>query len=369
MRVIVQQGAALLLCLALLYLGLLGLALSLASQPSLEAGLDASVAGNSIFVTEPKYIYLNRTPLRNSSERIVLLGASNVDAGFDLTELRPLLPATVTVNKLAIGGANMSEVREVIDLVQQVQSEDARRHEIFVLGIWYGMFGEDRLRWYTSDRSPGDTDIDIERYRYGFERRTAHGPVPVVPWQYVDAAVTAIYPFLFLDKLSRDTLEWLSHQYQTQPKDLDTVVMTGDERERSLQYWSSVMGPARLSTFDEQFAVLEGSCDQILAGGSGLILVDLPLPKWHKHRSPYQSYYEDRRTQLVKRWVGRSGFVSLDMTDLESDADFYDEVHPRPGVTMSWARRLAATLSPLLSANAAVVGSVSEGSSPGRQIP
>jgi hypothetical protein len=118
----------------------------------------------------------------------------------------------------------MTEVGEVIDLVQQVQSEEARRHEIFVLGIWYGMFGEDRLRWYTPDRSPVDTDIDIERYRHGFERRTAHGPVPIAPWQF-DAAVTAIYPFLYLGKLSCDSLEWLSHEYQTRPKDLDTAVM------------------------------------------------------------------------------------------------------------------------------------------------
>jgi hypothetical protein len=369
MRVILRQGAALLFCLALFYLGLLGLALSLAPQPSQEPGLDASLAGNTIFMTEPKYIYLNRTPLRNNSEKIVLLGASNVDIGFNLPELRTLLPETATVHKFAIDEANMTEVGEVIDLVQQVQSEEARRHEIFVLGIWYGMFGEDRLRWYTPDRSPGDTDIDIERYRYGFERRTAHGPIPVVPWQYVDAAVTAIYPFLFLDKLSRDSLEWLSREYQTRPKDLDTAVMTEDERGRSMSYWSRVMGPARPSTFYEQFIVLERACDQILVEGSQLIFLDLPLPKWHKQHSPYQSYYEERRTQLVKRWTGRSGFVSLDMSDLDSDADFYDEVHPRPRVTRSWARRLAAALSPLVSPSAAVAGAVSEGSSPGSRIP
>jgi len=35
------------------------------------------------------------------------------------------------------------------------------------------------------------------------------------------------------------------------------------------------------------------------------------VPKWHKQHSPYQSYYEERRNQLVKRWTGRSGFVSL----------------------------------------------------------
>src|SRR6516165_6334226 len=196
MRVILRHAAALLVCFALLYIGLLGLSLSLIQRPSREGGLDGSLAGNTIFMTEPKYIYLTRFALRDGSDNIVLLGASNVDAGFSLRELRPLLPSTATVHKLAIGGANMTEVREVIDLVREVQSEEARRREIFVLGIWYGMFGQDRLRWYTSDRPPGDTDIDLERYRYGFELRTARGPAAVVEWQYFDAAVTAIYPFL-----------------------------------------------------------------------------------------------------------------------------------------------------------------------------
>ncbi len=370
MKAISRQGARLLLCLVLLYVGFLGLTLLIAPRPPEGRRLDASLAGNTIFMTEPTFIYLNRAPLRNVSKKIVLLGASNVDAGFNLAQLRPLLPATVTLNKLAIGGANITEVRQVIDLVQQVQSDVARRHEIVVLGIWYGMFGQNRLRWDTPDRSPGDTDIDIERYRYGFERRTPHEPVAVVPWQYFDAAVTAIYPFLFLDKLSRDALEWLSHRYQTQPADPDNVVMTKTERDRSMRYWREMMGPARPSALDEQFAVLERACDRVLAEGSKLVLVDLPLPKWHEQRSPYESDYEARRAALVSRWVGRPEFVSLDMSGMDSDADFVDEVHPRPRVTILWARRLAAALSPMVAPNAAVArAAASPGSAPGSRSP
>lgn len=387
MRVILQQAAALLVCLALLYIGLIGLSLFLA--PSREPGLDTSLAsnsilplvGNSIFMTEPEYIYLNRTPLRDSSDKIVVLGSSNVELGFNLTELRTLLPATAIIHKLALPGANMSEEREVIDLVQEVQSKEARQHEILVLGIWYGMFGEDRVRWYTPDRvPPGDTELDTELYRYGFEWRTARGPLPIVPWQYLDAAVTAIYPVLLLHKLSHDSVKWLHDKYHhPQSEDLDTLVMPEDQRAQKMNYWPGVIGPADPSTFDEQFAVLELACDQILTDGSKLILVDLPLPKWHKQRSPYQRYYEDRRAQVLKRWTGRPGFVFVDMSDLDSDADFYDEVHPRPRVTISWARRLAAALSPLLSPSPAIPGAlspllsssaaVSGGSSPGSRIP
>ena len=31
------------------------------------------------------------------------------------------------------------------------------------------------MRWNTPDRHQGDTDLDIERYRYGFYRRTEQG--------------------------------------------------------------------------------------------------------------------------------------------------------------------------------------------------
>jgi hypothetical protein len=305
--------------------------------------------------------------LRDSSDKIVLLGASNVEAGFNLTELRTLLPGTATIHKLAIGGANMTEVNEMIDLVQEVQSEEARRRETLVLGIWYGMFGEDRLRWYTPDRLPGDTDIDIERYRYGFEWRTARGPIQVVPPRYVDVAVTAVYPFLFLDKLARDTLAWLSHAYSARSKDPDTVVVSEDEKTAMLNYWSGMMGPADPTVMDEQFAVLERSCDVVLSEGSSLVLVDLPLPRWHKRRSPYESYYQDRKTELVRHLSGRPGFAFVDMAELDKDEDFYDEVHPRPRMTIEWAKQLAAALSPILAPSASVAGSVS-GVSPGTRI-
>jgi hypothetical protein len=381
LRAILRQGASLLVCLPLLYIGLLVLSLLATSRPNHEEerGLDTSLAsnsvlpvhGNSIFLTEPQYLYLNRAPLRSAAEKVVLLGASNLELGFDLTELRALLPANVTVHKLALPGANMTEEREVIDLVQEVQSKEARQHETLVLGIWHGMFGEDRLVWYTPDRSvPGDTELDTEQYRYGFARRTANGPVPIVPWQYLDAAVTAIYPVLLLHKLSHNAVEWLQDKYyHPQPTDLNAVVMTEDERRESMNYWRKLLGPPGPLMFDEQFAVLEQVCDQILAAGSKLILVSLPLPKWHKKLSPYENYYEPRMAQELKRWSGRAGFVYLDMSDLDSDTDFYDEVHPRPRAARSWATRLATALSRSSSPGAAVAGAISEGSAPGRRIP
>ena len=46
--------------------------------------------------------------------------------------------------------------------------------------------------------------------------------------------------------------------------------------------------------------------------------------------------------------AGRPGLSILAMADLDADGDFYDEVHPKPRVTMSWARRLADALGPVM---------------------
>jgi hypothetical protein len=240
---------------------------------------------------------------------------------------------------------------QVVDLVREAQSESIRRQDVFVIGIWYGLFGENRLRWYTEDRIRGDTDLDIERYRYGFERRTTEGPVDVVPLAYRDAATVAIYPLLFLDKVSRTTLRWVTSIRAKTPEELNDYIVTEPEKDKYLKYWQRMIGPLLPSSFDEQFSILDKICDGILSEGARLIVVNLPLPQWHKAHTPYEAMFERRASYLVGRLRDKPGFSFLDMGDLDNNEDFYDEVHPKPRVIPVWANRLAGALSPLLRSN------------------
>ena len=64
------------------------------------------------------------------------------------------------------------------------------------------------------------------------------------------------------------------------------------------------------------------------------------------------------RHRKTRRWLKAAtvaccltiavGLSILAMADLDADGDFYDEVHPKPRVTMSWARRLADALGPVM---------------------
>lgn len=343
MKLILRQATILLLFLLLLY----GLALAIA-VPAMplpgEANLDTAAAVRSPFMTEPKYAFLSRSRLASADDKAILLGASNVLAGFRPARLQELVPGA-TVHNLAIGGANLTEVRQMVDLVLEVQGPAARRHNLFVIGAWYGLFADDRARWYTPDRHPGDTDLDIERYRYGFYRRTADGPVALLPPRWLDAGVTLIKPFLLIDRLARDAGKGLGlGRAVAAPVPADQATVPGAERQgQYLAFWEDYMGGSgRLEA--APFATLVHTIDSIRASGGRVLLVDLPLPRWHAGASPYAASYRRHWAALQEQLAGTDGVAFLSLRDADCPEDFSDEVHPKPRVAERWATRLAGAL-------------------------
>ena len=202
MRAILKQGLFVLIALGGIYAVLLALSYALVPPANRAGGLDSSLAGGTIFMTDPKYVFLNRAALRPDAPRIVFVGASNSAVGFKQREVQALLP-NAEVDNLSVGGSNMTQIAQIVDLVQDLQDSAARRRTTFVIGMWYGMFTQDGFRWDTPDRHKGDTDIDIERYRYGFYRRTETGPKQILPSDELQLGVTLIHPYLVFDELSR----------------------------------------------------------------------------------------------------------------------------------------------------------------------
>ncbi|WP_428826565.1 hypothetical protein ACLIKD_20985 [Azonexus sp. IMCC34842] len=343
MKYILRQAATLTFFLLLLY----GLALAIASavpamrQPG-TGGLDTASAANSPFMTEPKYAFLSRSRLDNADDKVILLGASNMLAGFRPARLQGLVPAA-TIHNLAIGGANITEVSQMVDLVLEAQGSAARRHNVFVIGVWYGLFADDRARWYTPDRHPGDTDLDIERYRYGFYRRTASGPVPLLPSQWLAGGVTLIKPFLLVDRLARDASKALRPARAVAAPAAPASVPGLARQREYLAFWDDYMGGSgRLG--EAPFATLQQTVASILAAGGRVLLVDLPLPRWHAGGSPYQTSYRQHWQALQQRLDGTAGVSFFSLRDADQPEDFSDEVHPRPRVAERWAERLAGSL-------------------------
>jgi hypothetical protein len=347
MRAILRQVLFVLIALGGIYAVLLALSFLLVPPVNRGKGLDSSLAASTIFMTDPKYVFLNRAALRPDAPRIVLVGASNTAVGFKQREVQALLP-NAEVDNLSVGGSNMTQIAEIVDLVQDLQSSAARHRTTFVIGMWYGTFAQDRFRWDTPDRHAGDTDIDIERYRYGFYRRGENGPKQILPSEDLPLGVALIRPYLVFDELSRRASKELRDLLFGRPAprtdaERDASVVSAEGKEAALKYWREQMhsdGPIA----EEQFSVLRNLIDRILAQGSRVVLVDLPIPRWHAERSPFYQDYLRHKKILLSDLGGRDGFAYLEMIDLNEDLEFSDEVHPKPRVTRQWAARIAGVI-------------------------
>jgi hypothetical protein len=237
-------------------------------------------------------------------------------------------------------------------LAHEVQDETARRSNTFVIGIWYGMFVDTEVRYADPDRIRGDTDMDIERYRYGFFRRTAKGPVEVVPPKWLHAGVTFLRPLLLLEKLARDARSEIvylltGHSHNRTSAEREMAVMTEKEKRDALDYWRGSMG-YKNEISSEQVALLRGTIDDLLLAGEKVVIADLPIPAWHRDASPYQPGYSQALQTLVKQFSGRPGFKFMNLADLDGNLDYSDEVHAKPHLVEIWSTRLANTLNSLV---------------------
>jgi hypothetical protein len=361
MKVVLLKLARVAVALSVLYLGLLSLSLLLVPRAPGNEPIDTALAGRTLYLTEPKYVFLARAKLAGSQPKLLLLGASNTMAGFKRAEVQARLPQ-FQVHNLAVGGSNLSQIVQVAELVREVQPAAARKQTHYVVGLWYGLFASDAARWHTPDRTPGDTDIDIERYRYGFYRRTPIGAASLLPVGKLDAAVTLIHPYLVLDKLARDATVSVRAQLSGKPAALSDAernarVITPAEQQKYLAFWRDYMGPSE-QLADEQFERLAALVKLISKDGGSVMLVDLPIPSWHANGSSLAQQYQQRLQRALPELTALPGVTFLPLAVDAVDADFSDEVHPKPRVTPVWAARLAdavgSTQTPISSADARV---------------
>lgn len=347
MKPFATQLFLLLLSSLTVYAVLVGITLFVVPPQPQVAGLDAGQASRTLFATEPKYVFLSRAALNSTYDKVLLLGASNVVTGFRRDQLRKLVPGA-EIDNIGVGGSNVTQLRQIVDLVHEVQSPQARHHNTFVIGSWYGLFADDRQRWFTPDRHAGDTDIDIERYRYGFYRRTEAGPVALLPPQWLEAGVRLIHPLLVIDRLVRNATKSMRRAMAGNAPEISDVqrnatVISERERSRYLAFWDDYMGGSgRLS--DGQFRQLEMLIGRISGAGGRVIIADLPLPAWHQQRSPYYADYRLRTQHLFDRIEALPGVQVVRLQTGDADNDFIDEVHPKPKITLGWARQLAVVL-------------------------
>lgn len=298
-------------------------------------------AGQSIYRTQPKFIVLNRAPLMaEGGPRVLLTGASNMLVGFKADPLQAALG--IPVHHFALGGANLTEVRQVVDLALEALPAEALLDLTVVVGVWYGLFVDDAARWKGKP-----TDIDVERFRYGLYRRQSDAVVPRLPAGWLPFASLALRPLLALDVAVKGTLAPYRHSIERgpPPADLDEVRLDEAFKERAMRHWNGETGPPAFLP-SEQFERLEEMVQDLAARGVRVIVLDLPIPAWHMARSHHFAGYQLQKLPYFDAMRALPGVRVVDWQADAAEDDFYDEVHPKPRTAIRWSALLAGLLRP-----------------------
>lgn len=347
MRTLFVHSVRLLFACIVLYAVLILISLAIFPLPAKQHAFDTASAPRTVFETQQKYLVLNREALRAEGTRVVFLGASNTVAGFPVPLVQSQLP-DASINSAALNGSNITQIHEAFELTRNAIEPRSRPQTIYVIGLWYGLFADDAVRWPHAPNAPMETSVDTEMYRYGLYRKTAAGPEPVVPERLIPAARIAIYPVITLEKLVRAATGPMrerflgAHPTDRTDGDRNAYVATATDMKTEMDYWIQSFPDRRLSA--RQFDELRAMVDEARADGSPVVIANLPIPAWHSATMHYDADYAARIDAFVASYRNDPLVASIDMRDMNDDTWFTDEVHPKPKIVPLWIRRISEPL-------------------------
>ena len=85
---------------------------------------------------------------------------------------------------------------------------------------------------------------------------------------------------------------------------------------------------------EEQFMEITNLGKVVSSLGSRLVLVDMPIPKWHSDASPHFKYYQKVKTGYIKQMVLNKNTEYINLQNTLVDDDFYDMAHPKKESTL-----------------------------------
>ena len=302
-----------------------------------DVRIDTAHASESLFMTEPRYLLFSLGALAHPGPRVIVLGSSNVRAGFRPEEMEPLLHRAVF--NLSVGGSNIHEMAEVVQLAFTRIPKASWPEVTFLYGIFYGQFENDAHRWMDNI-----TDLDNEGARYGLyvrDDRRLRSNMPaswlsmaeimlrsrlLVSWFFTHSPVKeALYPAL---------LRLIGQS--PSPPDFNSYTLTPAQRQAEIARRVSHIG--EVADWDDTFKDLRDLAHTIHDHGSRLVILDLPLPgDGAFHKTLYRQHLAALSGALDKM----PGIAVRSMTEEFNDDDFYDLTHPRPRTTPRWARQAA----------------------------
>jgi len=297
---------------------------------------------------------------------IVIAGASAAQEGFQPRSMQDVMPELLTHN-LAMGGANISEVGQIIGhAFKSKLAPELINSSALVLALSYAMFVPDQKRWRDPVFVPPEaikqdeilTDVAREALRCphacnsdSFFFRIAPGwLVTLAKERYIFfQSVVRRLPTHPGDPLLRKSI-WKQdplklHKAFSSEKKPSAAPPVPQEpylvmAHRQMDFLTDYMGQPRGVLHDEQFDKLDALIDKVRALGLRVVVVDMPLPSWHREKSPFFASYQAKLQARVGRHLQDGGISFVDLTAAIPDDEFRDSVHPSAEAAAHWAGAL-----------------------------
>ena len=333
-----------------------------------------------IYGTETRYVVYGRNLINKQKANLLMLGASNVREGFRPLEM-PFTSEHFEIQNMAVGASNFSQIEQVSDLLREVPFRDGYGKSVVLIGLWYGIFVSDQARWGTSIMT---TDIERELLRYNLYIKKGTkvlGTRSILPPIIIPQVLSLMQTsFKLTDRLLHLRRFFLNRVYGTEaparesqsdwiadvlidfnieffrnpigPRlevGIDELLPVKEKKRlKALAFWNSYFGSGMDSSqFDRLSNYLKDLDDQ----GITAVLVDMPLPEWHKSRSPIYSEYQKRKQDIYGIGQPAKNIHYINLQDISDESGFYDSAHPYPKTAVIWSRKLDVALKDTLHLN------------------
>jgi hypothetical protein len=252
--------------------------------------------------------YLGRT----KKPKIITLGGSIVREGFRPEDWGNL-NHSFELHNLSVGGTGIDGTISLWKHVEAAVPRAVSEKSIIVVGVIFGMFHDDSD--YYIKKAEGALGIffkpEMNIWGWNNLNNIKRATLPIFATEKflmggIDSILKPLFPFLYknrypLIKVSKDV---------------------------ALARWSVRMG-GKLSTSNiEKLLTLS---QLVRSAKFKMIVVNFPLPSWHKKGSPFDQQFQKLLPQVMQRLTKEDdGVIFLDFHNSFSDAHFVDSAHLNP---------------------------------------
>jgi len=324
---------------------------------------------NSFADEARRAIFHSPSLAKSKKPMILVLGASAPQEAYLPSAIQALAPA-FNASNLGIGGANISELDQVLDLVLKAARPQVLKESVLVLTFSYGIFVPDAVRWSNKHFLPHDiveagifiSDIEREAMRCPsicnpegvLFKLAPHWLLAIAKKRYeVLLQLTPFLPVHVGDRILRWNV-WrhdprnlfYSKRQKSTPKQSPAVAAQAPPESELVQarhqmdFITKYMGPPSGVLHDEQFDKLVALLNKAHASGLRIVVVDMPLPSWHRAESPFFAPYESRLQAVLSPFLetGKARYVR--QSDAIPDDEFRDSIHPKAEAANHWTKTL-----------------------------